>query len=248
MIKLKTVICGSASILLGLLGTANCFADDVYEAAIRQGQSAEAQGNLMVAYRQYYNIADSYGSRDYGAMPIEVARLCGRRSLALAIVLYKQNNPAISAKTVNTNYVLMRKLEPGNGTWAYLMAQWGLKNGFWDQVPQNLKVAFYAPDTPDSIRIKARNDYKNYVPQIMTALEAERKDQDLHFDQVAYQRQLERMATFQPSFSTPDNRRSNSKDPWHDPSNNATAAGDYAAADRLMSGNGTSRDVGLYMH
>lgn len=248
MLAKKIIRFSRVAALLSLLWNAPAYADETLDNCIRVGQEAEARGDLVAASRQYFNIACTYPSRDYGVMPIEAARLCGRRCLALQILLYKQNSKAVSANAITETYAVMRKLEPGNAAWPYLQAQWGLKNGAWNQCEHNFAVAANAPG-PESIKQKARRDFEKYVPQIRATIAAEIKEQDSHFSYEKWNRQQAALRRYVPGdgSSTPY-KYGKEKDSWHDPSNNAIKEGDYGAADRLLSGNGTSRDVGLYMH
>ncbi len=223
------------------------FADQALDASIRNAMDAERRGDLVLASHQYLEMAHSYGSRDYKDLSVQLARLLGRRALALQITLYKNNSPVISANAIQSNYLLMKRLEPGNPTWPYLMASWCLKTRSFDSCEPFWDEAINAKYGPESVKEKARRDKAEFASKIRDVQTAEAKDWKEHFDPVKY---AEMMKAAAEGYSPPPSRNSSSSgnDTWNGPSNNARAQGDYAAADRLMGGNGTSRDVGLYMH
>lgn len=216
--------------------------------ALANAMQAEAKGQLGLAKGYYWEIASCAGSPSaYGDVPIELARLCGRRSLALALVMYARCDDAIEARSIPSEYVRMRELEPGNATWPFLQADWGLKTGNFDQVNYFLDYALACPYAPEA-KAKAREYKAKYSQKLHNTIAAEKEDWANNFDTAAWMRFMSTSSVSYMNNSSSNNSSGNKYDSWNGPANNARKAGDYGAADRLMQGNGTSRDVGLYQH
>lgn len=223
---------------------------DAVDAAIRNGLEAESRGELIQAQRQFYNIASAAnleGRRTtYGFIPIEAARLAGRRSLGLTILLYQQKHPSVTDMTIAEQYAIMRRLEPGNPTWPYLQAMYGLKNAHFNQVNENFYAALKSPYGPDSVKKKARRDFDKFGPELDKILSAEAKDWRDHFDPEEWARRMQAMASSPINAPTYPNGNNNEPAPMT-AAQRAYSKGDYAAGDRLSGGNGTSADVGNYV-
>lgn len=216
--------------------------------ALANAMEAEAKGQLGLAKGYYYEIASCAGSPSaYGDVPIELARLCGRRSLALALVMYARGDDAVEARSITSEYVMMKRLEPGNATWPFLLADWGLKTGHFDQVNYNLDYTLACPYSPEA-KAKAREYKAKYSQKLHNTIAAEKEDWANNFDTAAWMRFMSTSSVSYMPNSAPSQSSDKKYDPWNGPANNARKQGDYAAADRLMQGNGTSRDVGLYQH
>lgn len=218
---------------------------DIFDKRVENAKQAEARGDLVLAQNEYYGLATSYvpgRPNDRDAAPYDLARLAGRRSLALTLILFQQNHPAYKdPRHIANHYKIMRGLEPGNATWPYLQAQLGLKVGAFDQVPANLRCAAACPFGDASIREKAKADYAKYSGQIAKVQRAEQKEYDEHFDPVKWhEMQRAGLENWHPE---PTKRP---EDPPMSASQRAYQAGDYGASQRLQAGNGNSRDVGLY--
>lgn len=216
--------------------------------ALANAMEAERKGQLGLAKGYYWEIASCAGSPSaYGDIPIELARLCGRRSLALALLMYARGDDAIEARGITSEYVRMKELEPGNATWPFLIADWGLKTGNFDQVNYYLDYALACPYSPDA-KAKAREYKAKYSQKLHNTIAAEKEDWANNFDTVAWARFMSTSSVSYMQNNSAPSGNSGKYDAWNGPANNATKAGDYAAADRLRAGNGSSRDVGLYQH
>jgi hypothetical protein len=199
----------------------------------------EAQGRYAVAGGMYFSLAEE-SAPPVGPVPSELKRALARRGMA-CVVAETRRKTAINRNVydeanyteVMLSYEKMRKFEPGNSTWPYLIATTFAAQGRYVEAQHNLKVAASLQGAGTEPAKRLLTAIAPYAKKDLAHLEA--------MDRAAMQ------AAFKAAIMT--RGQITKVDPGYGDSaagGRAQAAGDYGAASRFGSGTATPGDKAKY--